>query len=121
MRRIEERALCLEIACLTGDRTKGEQRAMLNQAHQIDAERNRITTTNPRAAKVSPCPGWWDRWKPPVLPVWDLNSPEARRVAAVDNPDRHPRGCLCNRNNLIPAEGPSLLEAYVAETWEPSE
>lgn len=113
-------ATVLEMACLTGDRTKSEQKAMLSEGKRIDAERNAIKGTNPRAKQVLHCPGWWNLYEPPQgLPVWDLDSREAQAAKSIDNPQRHPKGCVCRRTNLIPAVGLSMLGEYVAATWEP--
>jgi len=110
----------VELAAMTGDRTKDEQKALVAVAHRIDQDRNRISTSNPRARYVCECQGSWDICDPPELPPSvPLDSRHARWLISVENPDRHPKDCVCHRANVVPADGPSMLEALVVETWEP--
>lgn len=70
MRKIEQLAVVIELACLTEDRSKKEQKALLDVARRVDRERNRLTLTNPRVEygvlrEHSNLVGWvestWDR------------------------------------------------------------
>ena len=47
MRRIDEEATVVMLACLTEDRSPDEQRALLSMALRIDCERGAFTVTNP--------------------------------------------------------------------------
>lgn len=71
MRRADQEALVVLLACQTNDRTPDEQRALLAVASRLDAERGAFTTTNVGHAKPPTL-------YPEVLDTYDPS--EGRRV-----------------------------------------
>lgn len=81
MRRVDEFALVVELACLTEDRDSAEQRALLATALHVDSERASFASTNKNP-------------QPPCLfvAVLDTYSPEGRTVSpSKSERERHDR------------------------------
>jgi hypothetical protein len=111
MPNIEDEALVIELAATVEDRTRGEHAALLRRARRVDAVRNLLSLTNPRARTVRRC----DFGGLPIGPT--LTWQQWQLVDHLGRPPHHdhPKACACRGAGWVPAAGLSRLELLVAE------
>lgn len=109
MTRADELALVIELACLTGDRSNQEQRALLGIARQCDDERNR----HKRRAYEHEC--GMDSMHYDLLDPSDLESlvdrsrvlEDGQKRVTLKSRNRRPwadAGCDCKASHNAPAD-----------------
>lgn len=104
MRALDEMRMVIELACLTENRTRGEQSALRAVAHRADAEANAQTCSNPTLK----------------------NQPEGPCDFQPGPPETHVK-CKCSPAGGVELERPLLvrkprdgwwrLETLVEQTW----
>ena len=98
----EDQAAVVELACLTGDRTKAEQKALLRVAQRVDREINRQVSPNPHIDGPM-------TWPPPPC-----------TFAPGEVHGKDCGGCSGDGRAWEPRRGWSRLAAMVEASWEPA-
>jgi hypothetical protein len=112
MTALDDLALVVQLACLTEDRSKAEQKALLAIAQDVDRKWNRQASSNPKVRRE-----WLRLGCPTVLRI-PATGPKSGDVPCTYSTD-HPKTCPCRGDGYAvePEGGWSRLVALVEETW----